>query len=277
MPSRNLFLAFVLSYFLILPAMGKDPAPLFAFQNGVRLPSHEKRAELLAELGYDGIGSASFPGTAGFDAMFSAYQSRGLKVFSFYTGGSVDKNGGKPADGLYEAIPKLKNRGVVLELFLQGNRKMDLDEEAVEWIREVAEKAAESELEIALYPHTGFYIETIGDAVRIARKVDRENVGVMFNLCHFLKIEPEADLKTTLMEAQPFLRQVSISGADEGGRDWKSLIQPVGQGTYDVAPVIRILEELEFNGPVGVQCYNIQGAPEDFLKQTFEAWEKLTK
>lgn len=277
MPPHKLSLSLVLFSFLILSSPAQDAAPFYAFQNGVRLQTHEKRAELLAELGYDGIGSASLPGPANVEAMFAAYQSRGLKVFSFYTGGNVTQEGGTPAVGLYEAIPKLKDRGIVLELFLQGNRGLDLDEKAVEWIREVAKQSEESGVKIVLYPHTGFYIETIGDAVRIAKQVDRENVGVMFNLCHFLRIEPEADLAKTLKEAQPFLKQVSVSGADQGGRDWKALIQPLGKGTYDVAPLIQILDEVGFDGPVGLQCYNVAGQPEVFLKQSIEAWKELSK
>ena len=34
-------------------------------------------------------------------------------------------------------------------------------------------------------------VEKFGDAIRIARKIDRPNVGVMFNLCHYLKAKGE--------------------------------------------------------------------------------------
>lgn len=251
--------------------------PFFAFQNGVRFSTHEKRAEALGELGFDGIGSASFPKDGNVSAMLEAYEARDLRVFSFYTGGSVSGEGGQPAAGLYEAIPKLKGSSVVLEIYLKGDRGKDLDEQAVAWLRELAEKASQSGLVIALYPHTSMYIETIGDAVRLAKKVDRENVGVMFNLCHFLRIEPDADLRKALTEARPYLQQVSLSGADQGGRDWKALIQPLGQGSYDVRPLIEFLDEIDFRGPVGVQCFNISGDSRVFLKQSIEAWKTLSQ
>ena len=54
-------------------------------------------------------------------------------------------------------------------------------------------------------------------AVRIARKAKRDNVGVMFNLCHFLRVEPKTDLAATLKNAAPFLWRVSTSGAEIGG------------------------------------------------------------
>ena len=71
-------------------------------------------------------------------------------------------------------------------------------------------------------------VDTIGDAVRIAKKAQRENVGVMFNLCHFLKQKDEADLKRVIAESAPHLMLVSINGADAGqtramGWDWTIL------------------------------------------------------
>lgn len=274
MRTRHLFPAFLLFLFFVSPGPPGKANPIFAFQNGVRFPSHEKRAEVLAGLGFDGIGSASLPAKENLPAMFSAYEARGLRVFSFYTGGTVTGKGGEPARGLYEAIPALKDRDVVLEIFLRGDRKKDLDEQAVTWLRDLAGKSDASGLEIALYPHTGMYIETLGDAVRIAKKVDRDNVGVMFNLCHHLRIEPNSDLRTMLLEAKPLLRQVSLSGADRGGNDWKTLIRPLGQGSYPVKPVLEILEGIGFEGPVGLQCFNLQGDPNVFLGQSIEAWRE---
>ncbi len=37
----------------------------------------------------------------------------------------------------------------------------------------------------------GLPTETMEDVLRMAAKVDRPDVGVAFNLCHFLNISPE--------------------------------------------------------------------------------------
>ena len=276
---RTLFRPFPLIALLLLPlpTLALDSNPFFAFQNGVRFASHEDAAKALAKFGYDGIGSASFPRDGDIPSLVKTYQTHGLKVFSFYTGGRLTEQGGEPAAGLYEAIPQLNGSSITLEVYLQGNRTIDQDEKAVKWIRDLSDRAAQSGLQIVLYPHTNFYIETIGDAVRVAKKVDRDNVGVMFNLCHFLKIEPGSDLRSALLEAKPLLRQVSVSGADEGGTDWRTLIQPVGKGSYDMTPLLQALREIEFTGPIGAQCFNIQGDSKVFLKQTAEAWKALTQ
>ena len=58
-------------------------------------------------------------------------------------------------------------------------------------------------------------MERIEDAVRVADKVDRPNVGVMFNLCHWLRVNKERNYKPLLAQAMPRLWAVSINGADE--------------------------------------------------------------
>ena len=50
--------------------------------------------------------------------------------------------------------------------------------------------------------------------MRVAKKVNRPNVGVMFNLCHWLKGGKGENLKPLLDQAMPYLRAVSINGAD---------------------------------------------------------------
>jgi len=77
--------------------------------------------------------------------------------------------------------------------------------------------AAKSGLRVATYPHVGFYVETLDESLRIAKKVDRANVGCSFNLCHWLKVDGRQQLfEAKLREAMPKLFLVSINGADAG-------------------------------------------------------------
>lgn len=249
--------------------------PFYAFQNGVRVSGHEAKAALLGELGYDGIGSARLPGRGETESLFATYHEKGLKIFSFYTGVTLHTETISTPPDLLRVLPELKGRGATIELFVKGNREKDRDSELVSAIRALADLAETSGTRIILYPHTGMYVETLSDAVRVARLIDRENVGVMFNLCHFLRVQPEADLKKELESAGPLLQQVSISGADMGVEDWPSLIQPLGRGTYDVEALFAILKQMEFDGAVGLQCFNIQGKSREFLAESIEAWKRI--
>ena len=64
--------------------------------------------------------------------------------------------------------------------------------------------------------------------------MDRPNVGLTFNLCHWLRTDHGKDLDELLREARPHLQMVTINGADKEG-DWDRLIQPLGKGDYDKA------------------------------------------
>ncbi len=253
-----------------------DTWPVFAFQNGVHFKTVKERIKVLKELGYDGIGSAKLSQSdLPLRQRLKLYDEAGLKLFSFYVGGRLGANGHSYDKEISQAIKDLKGRETILELFVQGSKKSNTDEQAVAFVREIADQAEESGLRIVLYPHAGFYVDTLGDAARVARKCKRDNVGVMFNLCHYLKVEPKTDLKAALTDAKPLLWQVSTSGAKKGGNNWGQLIQTLDRGDYDQKSFFQMLRELGFQGNVGFQCYAIRGDSRENLKRSIEAWNKL--
>jgi len=85
-------------------------------------------------------------------------------------------------------------------------------------------------------------------------------------------------LRDLLARARPHLFAVSINGAtniaDKSDREtiWKSLIQPLGQGTFDTYALLETLAGLGFEGPVGLQCYDVPGDKADILAQSMAAW-----
>jgi len=117
---------------------------------------------------------------------------------------------------------------------------------------------------------------TTADALRVAKQVERPNVGVSLNLCHELMTDQGPQLDATIREALPQLMVVSINGADDKqpGYSWDRLIQPLGQGNYDVDGFLKKLKTAGYQGPVGLQCYNVKGDPLENLKQSIQAWRK---
>ena len=250
--------------------------PVYAFQNGVNFKTVKERVKVLEELGYDGIGSAKLSKSdLSLPDRLKAYEKAGLKIFSFYIGGKLSSEGHTYQSEIPEAITQLKGHDTVLELYLQGSKKSNTDEQAIAFVQEIADLAEKSSLRVVLYPHAGFYIDTLSDAIRVARKCRRNNVGVMFNLCHYLKVEPKNDLKATLLEAKDLLWQVSTSGAEIGGTNWGQLIQTLDRGDFDQKTLFQILNEIGFSGNVGFQCYAIRGNSRENLKRSMDAWKKL--
>ncbi len=253
--------------------------PFFAFDNGVGRGEWEakKQAEVLAKLGYQGIG---YTGVKGIPAMLKALHGRELKMFSTYIQLNL-KEGVAPYDPqLLEAIKQLKGEGTALWVHIHGEatRSATQDQRAVKLIRELADMAKAAGLPVVLYPHTGFYVATTEDAVRVVKLVNRKNVGASFNLCHFLKQNDASSMERILRESMPYLMLVSINGADAGDTrkmGWDRLIQTLNDGTFDVSRVLKALRRGGYQGPVGLQCYAIKGDTRENLSMSIDAWRRL--
>jgi len=175
----------------------------------------------------------------------------------------------------------MKGRNSILWLFVQSKKlkptSLEGDARAVQVIREIADMAAESGVRVALYPHTGFWVERVEDAIRVAKKVDCKNVGVTFNLCHWLMVDDEKNMKSLITSAMPHLFVVSINGADSGGKDWKQLIQTLDRGSFNILRFLKALKNSGYTGPIGLQGYGIGGDAYDNLKRSMSAWRKLSE
>ena len=254
--------------------------PFFAMDTGLRDGKHgspEAKAETLALLGYDG---SDLTGTRGIPAVLKAYDAKGLKLFGLYINVRIDA-GQKYGRQLKGPIEALDGRDAWLWLAVGSGKHKPSDpagdEQGVAVIREIADLAAESGLRVALYPHTGSWIERVEDAVRVAKKTGRPNVGATFNLCHFLQVDDEKNLDKALESAAPHLFAVTISGADSGAKGWNRLIQTLDRGSLDVGRVVRKLKELHYVGPIGVQGYGIRGDSRENLRRSMSAWRKFAE
>jgi sugar phosphate isomerase/epimerase len=256
--------------------------PFFAMDTGTKDENHqsaESQIKMLKELGYDGIGY--WTGSGGLEEVLRQLDLHGLKAFPVYRGISLDNNGPVCPDDVREAIEGLKGRPYASVWLYIGTSKIyensspQGDPKAVAMLREIADIAEASGVKIILYPHYDSWLERVEDAVRVAEKVDRPNVGISFNLCHWLKTDDQANLRPVLEMAMPYLFVVTINGADSGGANWSQLIQPLGQGSFDTYILLKELKDLGYFGPVGLQGFGIGGDVYQNLKQSMQAWNAL--
>lgn len=258
--------------FLGANASAADPPqafPFFVFDNGLNGITDPPRT--LKELGYQGVGVRALD----IGGLIQSYEQAGSKVFSTYVGCRLDKT--PPYEPSFkDEIAKLKGTDVILWLTVLGGKRGEEDAKAATVVREIADMAAAANLRVALYPHTGFYVATTADALRVAKQVDRPNVGVSINLCHELMTDQGPQLDATIREALPHLMLVSINGADDKqpGYSWDRLIQPLGRGNYDVCGFLNKLQTAGYRGPIGLQCYGVKGDPLENLKQSIKAWKE---
>lgn len=234
----------------------------------------EQQAQLLKELGYDGAGHLWLDQVP---ERLKTLDAAGLKLFQIYVRVDVGPAAKQPYDPrLKEMLPLLKGRGTMLAVLLTGAPPSDpsRDPRVVELLREIADLAATADVTVALYPHAGDWLETVEDAIRVADKADRRNVGVMFNLCHWLRTDKQRDYAAVLKKAMPRLFAVTINGADEFDNQpgWTRYIQPLGGGSFDMLRFLKTLRQLGYTGPIGLQCYGLTGDARDLLDESMKAW-----
>lgn len=238
------------------------------------------QAKLLNDLSFDGM---ELMGLDRIDEKLAAIEAQNLKLFMVYIRIDLEK---KPAydQRLHDFIRQVKGKGVTLWVHILSEKLKPSDpagdELCIPIIRELADFAAPYGVDIALYPHSFFWLEKLGDSVRLTQKIDRKNVGAVFNLCHFLRTDDRPKLEEKLIQSIPFLKAVSINGADDGATnqmDWDRLIQPLGKGSFDVLRILQILKYNSYTGPIGLQCYAIPGKPEEFLKVSADSWKSYMK
>ncbi len=242
----------------------------YPFQNGMNFKSVEEGVKLIKDLGYQGVGSAEPRNLAQFK---KACEKEGLKIFSVYLGGKVNADNFSYGNEVNEAIQILKGTDALIELNVQRGNDPN-DAQAIAMVKEIGEKAKAAGLKVVIYPHDKFYIERVDHAVKIAKATGCDNVGVAFNLCHFLKVQPTDDLSKVLTDAKPLLWSVSINGADTDGKDWNTLIRPLDEGTFDASIVLKQLKELRYGGDIGLQCFNIRIDAKANLTRSAQAWKK---
>lgn len=238
--------------------------------------SFAEQAEMLKELGYAGVGHIWLDKVA---ERLKTLDDAGLRLFQITMVVEVGTN--KPAydPRFKDVLALVKGRQVQFDLLVNGRKPSDpsVDAHAVAILREMSDLARDSGSQLLLYPHQGSWVERIEDSIRVADKVDRPNVGVMFNLCHWLRVDKQRDYKPLLKQAMPRLWAVSINGADEftDQPGWDRYIQPLGQGNFDTAGFLQTLRALGYDGPIGLQCYGIGGDTREHLERSMSAWRKL--
>jgi sugar phosphate isomerase/epimerase len=262
---------------------GKPRSPFFALcmdTHDAKKRTLAEQAQLLSELGYDGAGHLWFDNVR---ERLQTLDDAGLKLFQIYTQLNVGSSANPPYDPrLRDVLPLLRGRGTTLGVLTAGGKPSDeaLDLRAVELLREMASSAEPHGVRLALYPHVKNWLERVEDAVRVAAKTDRPNVGVMFNLCHWLKVGDETRLKPLLRAAMPHLLAVSINGTDTGAeiRSGKgNWIQPLDSGSFDICGFLQTLHDMGYAGPIGLQCYGIPGDAREHLSRSIAAWRTLSQ
>jgi sugar phosphate isomerase/epimerase len=284
---------YLLAFFCSADLFSQDikDYPLFVFNNGVEdkhFNTPEKQVKLLKDLGYDGMEKK---GIDGFDETLEALKNQGLTLYTMYLNIDLDDKEQPYDKRLEEVFRKLEGSQTMPWFYITSKIYPPSSEEndglAVSILQEIADMADKYGIKIMIYPHINFWVDNVEDAVRVAEKVDRHNLGITFNLCHFLADQGTRSQESFLPmveKAMPHLFAISLNGADMPTEEimqrdnlWQHLIQPLGEGDYDVGQYLHEFIKRGFDGPVGLQCYNIKEDKPVHLKKSMAAWKNMQK
>lgn len=258
--------------------------PFFAMHTGTGGGAVDAQADLVRELGFDGLAwdLADLP------AARVACERRGMDVVSAY---AVLRLPALAADAEPAAVdgalaPRLAPLRAALQALAGGPGQLWLalerddgaangaagDALALTALRALLPDARATGVEIALYPHHGCWLATAADAMRVLAAEPDRRLGVCFNPCHELRATDATDMRPLLRACGERLLAVTVHGADVAGADWSTLIRPLGDGDLPLAGLLAELDALGFAGPVGLQGFGLPGPARDHLARSVAAW-----
>jgi len=145
------------------------------------------------------------------------------------------------------------------------------DEIAVPELRKWADRAAAAGTRVALLPAPGAWVERLDDALRLLRKAQHPQLGLVVNLGHWLRMGGR-DPDSLFVEAGPWLWAMVIHGVTRSESNPAS-VRVVGlhEGDYDWAAVVQAGMR---HGFTGVWCLQLPpvGDPVEILRASVQAW-----
>jgi sugar phosphate isomerase/epimerase len=258
----------------------------FALHNIIRGDStyntFDKQVEFVKNAGFDGI---EINQIESFDGMKIALDKHEFKASFFY----VKLKLGEPIDNRLEnAIKMLAGTNTLISPYILGDNQRfkqispEGDAEAIRLLQLISLWSKKAGLQVAMYPHFGFYVARTDHAMQLAQKVKRKNVGLAFNLCHWLattNLTERANLKNHLKELKPYVKMMTICGANDVFSEKKLIfddyILPLGTGSFDTYDLLKyMVKTIKFKNPIGVQCYNIKGNKPQLVQNTMTVWKE---
>ncbi len=282
---KKLIVFLLLTLFIKISIAQKVKNEFFAFHNIIRGDSiyntFDKQVELIKNAGFDAIEINQIDSFEGMKAALDKYQFKGayfyvkIKLEQPYLDQRLEKY-----------IQQLKGTKTIIAPYVVSESKKfspsshNADTLVIRLIKQIGKWSKNSDLQVAIYPHLGFYVERTDQALALVKEINMKNVGLSFNLCHWLATtssNERLELKQHLKTLFPYLKMISISGANDlvtkQKNIWDDYILPLGQGSFDTFNLVKFMvKDLKYKNPIGVQCYNIKGSKTVLINSTIQAW-----
>jgi sugar phosphate isomerase/epimerase len=224
--------------------------------------SFDDRCEMVADLGFDGLYITLWNDQAWQDVprIDDVEERSGLSVPAIFT--YLRDPGDEPnLRRIEDLIRKVKpSTHIELALLSCGATVPPSDPRGdgavLDMFESLARLAEAQNVELSLYPHSGWWLQTTDDAVRLCAQLDQRSLRLAFSAFHWYAADG-LRLPQRLKAAAPFLNSVNLSGAHRLGTDlWAS---PIDEGELDTFHVLREVAGIGYDGFIHLFGYGIGG------------------
>jgi sugar phosphate isomerase/epimerase len=222
----------------------------FIFQTKLGTYPLAAQCEMLAELGYQGLTVSAW--SQDLQSLASVKPRWGLDVGAVYL---IYRPG---LEAFVTRIVESIEGCTSIELALHsGDHVKDADRRLLEHILPICERRG---IDIALYPHARYGMQSTSEAVALCREFDHPRLGIVFNGYHWFAMQEKA-LEQRLDAMWPWLRQVNVAGCRLSPLGWGGLatIEPLDEGEMGNFVLLGALERRGYTGRYGVLGWESMG------------------
>lgn len=242
----------------------------------------EHKITYIQSVGYDGVGINLEDSFEEVNEILNDYDFRSSIAYM-----KVDMDAMHLDVSLKDYFKALKgSKSIVTPSFFSSSGKYSEiskagDERVKELTVAIAQHARKGNLNVAIYPQYGYYIQSHNHAYRLAREIAKINIGYCFNLSQWLAtegLEERNHLRSELLESMSKLKVVTINGANKviskKSNPWKDYILPLGDGSFDTFDLVDFLiNKIGYAGPIGIQCEGLKGDKMQLAEDTMLVWK----
>jgi sugar phosphate isomerase/epimerase len=256
----------------------------FAFYNSSGVYDFEAQCQLMQRIGYDGIHFSAWDGTRweSVRKFLGAREKYGIEVSGIYIVLDLRHGADHPHNaGILTMLEHLEECMTVnLSIRGAGAGIQPGDAQGYApvsaWLRQAVAICERRGIDLLLYPHIGFWMDTHSVAVQLAQGIAHPRLGIVFTGFHWYAQEggnPVPVLQATL----PYLRQVHLSGSRHSplGFGRVATIEPLDVGECDNLALVSALKRLGYDGPIGYLGWDEGGNPFNKLKRSYEALREM--
>lgn len=237
-------------------------------------------AAIAKEVGYQSIAVSTEKPE--FIERMDAFQKAGLRVGGVSLAWTTDGKSDEFNIPFDLVLSKVRGTGALLMFAIAVKDGAQVSEERiVEQLKVRAKQAEKAGVTLAIYPHIGFRVSRFDHAHRVADAVNHPALGICFVMCHYMKQSDAADLPARLRAAKNRIFTAIINGSPVGDTKklrFDKLVLHLDEGAFDLPAFLKLLcGELQFKGPIYVQCVNIHAPTHKTLEVSHKEWQKLKK